>query len=431
MAELYRKDDQGALRFRFHRAQQEVWDSTARFPFFVAGTQSGKTSFGPWWLWREIARNGGGDYLAATASYDLFKLKMLPEIRAAFETTLGMGRYWSGDKIIELRNPETGRFDATRADDPMWGRIILRSAEAAGGLESTSAKAAWLDECGQDSFTIDSWYAVRRRLSLSRGRILGTTTPYNLGWLKTEVIDRWQAGDGSYHVVQAESVVNPAFSAAEFEEMRDSMPAWKFDMFYRGQMSRPAGMIYGSYLDSAPGEGGQLVADFPIPASWPRYVGTDFGAVNEAFIWLAHDPDRDVIYAYRESLEGGRTTAEHAAAALAHAAAENVVVWAGGAKSENQKRWDYADAGVPMRDPVVTEVEVGIDRVIAMFKTRRLFVFESLRGLRSELGSYQRKLDGNGQPTPAIADKATFHRLDALRYIVQHIGAPALTIGGI
>lgn len=427
--QLYTRRE-GRLVFDFHGPQLEAWDSRRRFIFMVMGTQSGKTSFGPWWLWREIQERGRGDYIAATASYDLFKLKMLPEVRNTFEHELEIGRYWSGDKVMEIRNPSTGQFEASRADDPMWGRIILRSAAAGGGLESLSGNAAWLDECGQDGFGVDSWYAVRRRLSLSRGRVLGTTTPYNLGWLKTEIMDRAARGDPSYHVIQAESTVNPAFSMEEFEDMRASMPAWKFDMFYRGLLSRPAGLIYGSYRDEAPPEG-HVVADFEIPPSWPRYVGSDFGAVNEAFLWIAHDPDKDVLYAYRESLEGGLTTGDHAAAALAYAERENVILWAGGSKSENQKRWDYAAAGIPMRDPVVSEVELGIDRVVALFKTRRLFVFESLRGLRSELGTYRRKLDAAGQPTPEIQDKAKFHRLDALRYAAQHIGAPQLSGGGM
>jgi hypothetical protein len=134
---------------------------------------------------------------------------MLPELRNVFEHVLGIGRYWSGDKIIELRNPETGKFEANRADDPMWGRIILRSAASSGGLESATGKAAWLDEFGQDDVPLTAWDAVLRRLSLSRGRILITTTPYNLGWLKQEIVDK--DGSGGIEVVNFPSVENPSF----------------------------------------------------------------------------------------------------------------------------------------------------------------------------------------------------------------------------
>src|SRR5207245_1251149 len=134
------------------------------FTFVFAGTQGGKTSFGPWWLWREIqetARSGElNDYIAATASYDLFKLKFLPALRETFEHVLRIGRYWSGDRIIELADPESGKFLASRSDDRMYGRIILRSAAGGGGMESLTGKAALLDECGQDEFTLETWEAI-------------------------------------------------------------------------------------------------------------------------------------------------------------------------------------------------------------------------------------------------------------------------------
>ena len=130
---LYRVEG-GKVVLTPHYGQSKVWQSLARYVFMIAGTQGGKTSFGPWWLWRETQLRGQGDYIAATASYDLFKLKMLPEMRQVFEHTLGIGRYWSGDKVIELRDPTTGEFWADKADDEMWGRIILRSAAAEGGL---------------------------------------------------------------------------------------------------------------------------------------------------------------------------------------------------------------------------------------------------------------------------------------------------------
>lgn len=417
---LYRVDPEtGKCRLSLHAAQARVWRSERRFTFFVAGTQSGKTSFGPWWLWREIASCGPGDYLAVSATYDLFKLKMLPELRQVFEHVLGVGRYWSGDKIIELRNPETGRFDAKRADDPMWGRIILRSASAEGGLESASGKAAWLDECGQDDFTIDAWGAVLRRLSLSRGRVLGTTTPYNLGWLKTEVMDRWLDGDERFAVVQAESRINPAFSEEEYEEARRTWPGWKFDMFYRGILARPPGLIYSDYRDEPREKGGHLVTPFTIPPEWPRYVGVDFGAVNTATVWVAVDPETGVSYVYLDTLEGGMTTSEHCAAFLERAKGTNFDIAFGGAPSEEQQRWDWGANGVPVQKPYVGEVEIGIDRVIELLKRRRLFVFESCVGLRSELGSYSRIVGDDGQVAERIKDKQKFHRLDGLRYVAS------------
>src|SRR5579859_1708742 len=136
------------LTLDLHPGQTAAWESRRRIVAMLAGTQGGKTSFAPWWLHREIQTRGAGDYLAVTDSFDLFKLKFLPSMRECFEQVLRCGRYWSGERLIEIADPTTGRFLAKRADDPMWARIILRSADSKSGVESTSAKAAVLDEAG-------------------------------------------------------------------------------------------------------------------------------------------------------------------------------------------------------------------------------------------------------------------------------------------
>lgn len=392
----------GKARLNLHPGQTKAWDSQARFPFVIAGTQSGKTSFGSWWLEREYRMRGAGDYLAVTATYDLFKLKMLPEMRQVLLGYLNGWEWVASDRLFYRKDDKT--------------RIILRSANAPEGLESATAKGAWIDECGQDTFRLESWEAVNRRVALNEGRVLGSTTPYNLGWLKTQVYDRWRNGDTDYQVVQFKSIMNPAFPRAEYDRAKCNLPAWKFEMFYNGNFSRPAGLIYEDYDETL-----HLVDDFEIPPEWPRYVGIDPGAVHTALIWIVHNPEKNVYYAFRESLEGNKTTAQHADLALSHARKENVIAWALGAKSESQQRMDWNAAGVPVREPVIVDVEAGIDRVIELFKTKRLFIFKSLVGLRDELGTYSRELDDMGQPTEKIKDKETFHRLDALRYIVQHI----------
>jgi len=401
--------DDGKARLSFHQGQARAWRSERRFVFVIAGSQGGKTSFGPWWLYREVQEHGPGDYLAVTASYDLFKLKMLPEMRTVFETLLGVGRWWAGDKVLELREPG-GDFWAKRSDDPMWGRIILRSASAGGGLESATAKAAWLDECGQDDFTLDDWDAVQARLSLYEGRALGTTTPYNLGWLKTEVYDAWEAGSADVDVINFASVVNPAFPRREFERRQKQMQDWRFEMRYRGQFTRPAGLIYTAFT------GDMLIDAFPIPDTWERVIGVDFGGANTAIVYLAQDPESAVWYCYQEQMTGGKTSAGYAQEVL-EALPQGVRYQVyGGAKSEGQHRLDWLAGGLMVQEPPVDDVESGIDRVTQLMKSGRFRLFRTLRGLRDELGSYRRKLDAMGNPTDDIDNKRHFHRLDALRY---------------
>ena len=399
---------------RFHPGQVRAWKSEKRFIVVLAGTQSGKTSWGPIWLKREIDRCGPGDYLAVTASYDLFKLKMLPALRECFEHIYGTGRYWSGDRIIELADP-SGRFWAKRVDDPMWGRIILRSAEAGSGLESNTAKAAWADEAGQDKFTLETWEAILRRLSLSQGRVLLTTTIYNMGWLKSALYDK-RDRDPNIDVIQFDSIENPVFPRDEWERAEQALPRWKFDMFYRGRYTRPAGMIYSIWDRDL-----HTMPRFALPETWPRYGGLDCGGVHTAALRVAEEqtPDgtptgRYLVYA--EYLEGERTTQQHMQALIA--GEPMTPVYVGGSHSEGQWRREFRAAGLPIKEPDQPSVEVGIDRVYGALATRRLIIFDDLTGLIGEIESYSRVLDSEGEPTEAIAEKSTYHRLDALRYII-------------
>jgi hypothetical protein len=275
-----------------------------------------------------------------------------------------------------------------------------------------------VSNCGQDDFRIGAWEAIQRRLSLSQGRVLGGTTPYNLGWLKQEIYDRWLAHDPDIRVIQFSSLMNPLFPRAEYYRQKAKMVAWKFAMFYDGLFTHPAGLIYEDFINSYREEGGHKVHPFEIPPEWPRYVGLDFGPVHTATIWLAKNPELNIYFLYRETLEGGMTTTKHVEKAKERADKENVIKWTGGSGSEDQYRMDWTDAGIAVQEPDVKDVEPGIDRVIELIKTKRLFVFDNCKGILDELGIYSRVVDDYGNPTDEIKDKKSFHLLDGLRYDV-------------
>lgn len=412
------------LVFNLHPGQTKAWDSDRRFVLMLAGTQSGKTSFSPLWLWREMVRKGPGDYLVVTSNFPLLDMKLLPAFRDLFENTLHIGHYHTtgtGLRLLDITPQGAARLWPDNPDRDKPARIIFGSATNPEQLESATALAAVLDEAGQKQFTQDSWFAILRRLSLAQGRVLLPTTPYNLGWLKVQVYDRWKAGDKNYDVVQFDSTVNPAFPREEYERARDTMPAWKFDLFYRGIFAKPAHLIYADYTDSYRSLGGSMVADFPVPPEWPRHVGIDFGPVNTAVVVLARDPMTSILYAVWEYHQSGRTVSQHVQALLAHLHGAEVVSWYGGAKSEEQSRIDWQMAGVPVLEPDVSDVESQIDKCVSQFKAKTLYVFESLMGMRSQLGSYSRKLDAAGEATDEIEDKASYHFLDAFRYGVHGV----------
>ena len=187
-------DKDGRLHFSFHPGQARAWDSKRRIVLMLAGTQSGKTVFGPPWLWREIRARGPGDYLVVAPSYKLMALKALPSFTRLFETQLRLGRYHKGDKVFVVSRSGEQRLFGSTQDEAT--QIFFGHADDPESLEAATAKAAWLDEPGQKRFKLDSWWAIQRRLALHSGRILATTTPYNLGWLKRQVYDShkgWRA----------------------------------------------------------------------------------------------------------------------------------------------------------------------------------------------------------------------------------------------
>lgn len=416
----------GGLSLDFHPGQWDAWDSTARFVFVTAGTQGGKTSFGPHWLHREIydpdIGRGKGDYLAVTATFDLFKLKMLPAIREVFEHVTRDGRYWAGDRVIELRDPNKkskehpkgGTFWANRSDDPMWGRIILRSASSGGGLESSTANAAWLDECGMDDFTSETYRAIRRRLSLTQGRILGTTTLYVLyNWLK-QLYDDWKQGRPDIEFIHFASIINPSFPKAEYDQALAEMPGHVVNMQYRGLYDKPPGMIYDCFDSET-----CVIEPFVVNPRWPVYGGMDYGGVNTVCGKLVHDPRSDVYYLTHEYHQGGRTAKEHAGDLDAWGAR----VWYGGAKSEGQWRDEFRAAGLPAQEPKVSDVWLGINRVYAVMKANRLFIFDTCEKTLGQIGTYSRKMNkATGEPIPdEIQNKNEYHYLDMLRYVLGSV----------
>lgn len=421
------------LPIPFHVPQQKIWDSRRRFLAMIAGSQGGKTSFGPWWLEREIEWTNGGDHLAVTASFDLFKLKMLPTMLNVFEHILGIGRYWTGDKIIEIKDPESGAFLAQRATDKMWARIILRSADALGGLESSTAKSGWLDECGQDRFTRSAYQAIRRRLAIFRGRILMTTTLYNLGWLVDTIIDPatengtsvlGMVGNAEYEyidnenknifLVQFDSTVNPSFSEEEFVDQKGQMSDEEFNMFYRGRKASFRSMIYNTF------DRYKHTCDrFTIPDSWKRYMGLDFGGTHTAATFYAENPETNVLYCYREYLQGKMDIADHVKVLLKDE--PTVPICYGGAKSEDQWRREFSTHGLTVYKPVLTSVDLGINRVYAQHKSDGIIYFKDLDGIINEKLKYRRKMDANNNITPEIDNKGSFHLVDSERYIIGEI----------
>lgn len=365
---------------------------------------------------------GAGDYLVVTPTFKLLELKALPEFLKWFGQLLGLGEY-TASPIRRFVVSAAGEVKLFGKEQDRRTTVYFGYAADPESLESATVKGAWLDEAGQKKFKLGSWEAILRRLSLAQGRVLITTTPYDLGWLKQKLWDRWKAGDGDIDVIRFESIANPAFPIEEFERARRDLPRWKFDLFYRAIFTRPAGMIYDAFDEQL-----HKVPRFAIPDNWPRYLGLDFGGVNTAGVYYADELDATGkstgrLFAYREYKAGGRTAAEHAAALLRGEG--KIPETVGGSKSEGQWRQEFRAGGLPVRPPDIKDVEVGINRVYGFHQRNELYVFDDLTGYLEEKLTYSRELDAAGEPTEKIDEKETFHFMDAERYILGWLSGTA------
>jgi len=442
----------GKMQIVLHPGQRRAWDSAKRFVTVLAGTQGGKTTFGPIWLLQEIMKRGPGDYMIVTPTFPLLELKALPTFLNMFKEKLKLGEYVGNPvrKFTFSRRGSKRLFGKETNEDTI---VFFGHASDPESLESATAKAAWLDEAGQKKFRLGSFEAILRRLSIHMGRMLITTTPYDLGWIKQKLYDPWEAAKCDHpeiDIIRFDSTANPAFPKKEFERARRDLPLWKFNMFYRAMFSRPAGLIYDCFDPKL-----HKVPRFTIPPNWHRFLGLDFGGINTSGIFLAEDPISKILYAYREYRpykHGGgstKTARQHVEAILA---GEPKIPYAvGGAGSEQQWREEFRAAGLPVLEPDVMDstttarntssVEVGISRVYAAISRGELVFIDDLEGILDELQAYSRKLDERGDPTDEIEDKSCYHGLDALRYVVGHnrrpmdarweIGLPPEGQGGI
>jgi NAD(P)-dependent dehydrogenase (short-subunit alcohol dehydrogenase family) len=195
---------------------------------------------------------------------------------------------------------------------------------------------------------------VQRRLSITEGRALLTTTPYNLGWLKQKLWDQWEQSGRNHpqiDVIRFDSTENPAFPLAEFERVKRELPLWKFNMFYRAIFTRPAGLIYDCFDPKR-----HKVPRIPIPPTWHTYLGLDFGGVNTAGIFIAERPEDKSLWVYREyRLHDGatRTARQHVEALLA--GEHKMPIAVGGAASEQVFRDEFRQAGLPVQEPEVMD----------------------------------------------------------------------------
>ncbi len=393
----------------FHEDQLRAWASTAREVAIVAGSRAGKTCLAPWLALREIQARGGNGGVIVSPTYALMERALLPTCLSAWR---GMGEYSESKRRFTFSASSCASMGVERA----W--VWFGYGENPDSLESFEAQwGAILDECGQRAFRRQSLEALRRRCAIHQSRLFYLTTPYEWNWFKYDVVDK-AAGRDDIDVFNFSSLCNPVFPREEWERQQTLLPAWRFDMMYRGLFTRPAGQVFEAFDPDV-----HVVPNCRIPEPWKRVQGVDFGEANTAAVWLARLPGGDEAnarYVVCDAYHGGHKGINDHVANWRESG--EVSASFGGAPSEDDWRLGFAGAGWPILRPPSKDREFGLQAINALFASRRLFVLGSCEALIKELFEMSYEVGPDGEVNPLrIQDERIYHLIAALRYAVVGI----------
>lgn len=370
----------------------------------IAGTGGGKTQLLYWWLHSRMEAYPGQTWLVVEPTY--------PMMSKVITTSSDLSRPSLIDYLRAVgHHPDYHSQDRIIFTD--YGKVFLGSADKPDSMQGAAVKGAALDEAGQ--MRLLAYETARQRVAMQDGQVLITTTPYDLGWLKTEVNDR--NGTLGIHVEKWRSIDRPGFPRKRYELDKQTLPPWRFRMLYDAEFERPAGFIYSSFNEAV------CVID-RLPKEkmkdWLVYVGHDFGPDNPAAVFFAVDPTTGQIYLFAEYLPGpGVSVHDRVEAFKKITEGMTVVMRCGGSVAEEEARQAYNAHGWVITAPKITHVEPRIEKVFAMHSLNKIMVFRDCTHYLDEKRSFSRELDEVNRPTAKIKNESKFHLMSSEQCILS------------
>jgi len=412
--------DQGPLRRELYGAHVAFFASTANYRevCFLAANRVGKTLanayvttchltgiYPAWWTGKRFTKAVNwwmaGD--TGTTVRDILQMAMLGP----------PGQHGTGMIPGDLIMHTTPRPGLPEAVGTVWvkhvsggmSRLAFKSYDQRReSFQGTEQDGVSLDEeCPEDIYT----ECVLRTMTTG-GLILLTFTPLmGLTPIVKQFIDEQRAP--SRALVRATWDDAPHLSESAKAEMMASIPPWQRDARSKGIPDMGAGVIY-----PVP-EADIVVADFAIPAHWPRAYGMDVGWNRTAAVWGATDRDTGVTYLYSEHYRGEAEPIVHAESIRSRGRWIPGVIdpaSRGRGQSDGMQLYaSYKEFGLDL-SPADNGVEAGLTDTWTMLSTGKLKVFASLRNWRNEYRMYHR--DEKGKIV-----KSDDHLMDATRYFVR------------
>jgi len=383
-----------------NEGQSVALNTDARFVALIAGTGGGKTFFGPIWLYNEISKYPGDDWMVVAPTHSMLRRTTRRDFLKFFSGTQLEGTFKEVKGVYEL---------------PCGGNVYFCSANNPNTLEGGQIRGAWLDEAGQ--MVRWTWVVIQARLGLKQGRCLVTTTPYGMNWLFHEYYKQAEVhtipiGGGAtktqsataaeFFAVQFPSILNPHYHTAEFERMKTQLTESEFRMRYMGTFEQLSGLVYPFFRTC-------VAPQFTYATKREDDVigGIDPGWSDKfACITSVYGGD-SVLHLRRELYQSQKVLREIAM----HLDRSSRYYCDPAARREIE---ELSDLGIDVR-PGTNDVRPGIMKVNEYIMDLRLDIPEELfPNLISEADFY---VFEQGKDKPS--DKTPHHLLDALRYMVM------------
>ena len=290
-----------------------------------------------------------------------------------------------------------------------YSTVEFKSAEQGRQAFEGTAKSIWVDEeCPYDIYS-----ECLMRTMTGDNILMMTFTPLKgltevvMSFLEgSDIMSAGQTGLSKY-VVRATWDDAAHLTKQAKAELLESIPPFQRDARTKGVPQLGSGAIF------PVSEADYVVQPFEIPKHWSRGYGFDVGR-NTAAVWIAHDRDSNVLYAYSDyfCVEGQPSTHTHAIQARGKWMTGAIDTAARGrSQTDGENLYQiYHDLGLNILN-ADKAVESGLLEMLELFTQGRLKVFSTCTGLLEELRLYRR--DEKGKIV-----KKNDHRCDAFRYAV-------------
>lgn len=213
---------------------------------------------------------------------------------------------------------------------------------------------------------------------------------------------------------QPGQALSPQWPIDELEKIRSRSIFW-FNALYQQSPKRRQGRVYHQF--SGPGVESY---ELDLAKASGYYHSHDFGAVNHVYgIWARIEGK---YYLIHEERLPEMTTSARANKVKSHLEGRKVIAGWGGAKSERQYRMDFTQAGLSIRTPPMASkgsedgiVEAQIRLANSMLAKGTMIICADMTMTLDQLENCVRDEKGG------IADKASWHFLDMVRYFAAGI----------